>query len=424
MAVPVIDLGFDRAEPDLSVRSSRRLSVLVVLTLVCVFAGPSAASPAPPRFVELFESASADSFWLTPQALHIVAAEGTELTTYRLDGTPQWTVPLRRPQRAYSELQIDLADGLILATVSGGTRPLASEISVYDDKTGELRWRAPGGVAFAAPGADKLLLHRDDEFEVVEPRTGAVAWTFRLPPGEQLDVPLPGRAPVDHLLLLDATGLLTVRDLATGQVRAARQLPGPAAPRYAQSVGPLVLVSEPRPDGIALSAYDRASLDPQWTVTGLPLETSVVSCPPVLCVTIADGLLVLDPDTGIQLWGGGWIQAFGLGTPWPDGYLLGERFVAVGSTEMMGFVVTARTGKVVVDMRGWHPAAGSFGAPQPVVRRRIGGGRVWFGVVRPDLERVEPLGTLDDAWGPCAAVRDLLACRTIDHRVRVWRVRG
>jgi hypothetical protein len=418
MAVPVIDLGLDRVEPDLSVRSPRRLSVLVVLTLAFVLAGPGAASPAPPRFVELFVSASADSFWLAPQALHVVSRDGTELSTYRLDGTLQWTVPLRRPRQGYSELQVDLAEGLILVTVRGGVRPLVSEVWAYDAATGELRWRADGGVAFAAPGASQVVLHRADEFAVVDSRTGTVAWTFHLPPGEQLDVRL------DHLLLLDAAGVLTVRDLGTGTVLATRQLPGPVAPRYAQSVGSLVLVSEPRPDGIALGAYRRATLDPQWTVVGLPLETSVISCPPVLCVTVADGLLVLDLQTGIQLWTGGWIQAFGLGTPWPDGYLLGERFVAVGSTEMMGFVVTARTGEVVVDMRGWLPATGALGAPQPVVRRRISGGRVWFGVVRPDLERVEPLGTLDDAWGPCATVGDLLACRTIDHRVRVWRVRG
>jgi outer membrane protein assembly factor BamB len=333
-------------------------------------------------------------------------------------------VPLPRPERGYSELQVNLADGLVLVTLRATGLSSSSEVAAYDAGTGERRWRTAGGVAFAGTGTRRILLHQGDEFAAVHPRTGAVAWTFRLTPGEQLHLPVPGASPADHLLLLDAGGHLTVRDLDTGAVLGTRRLPGPVAPRYAQSVGGLVLVSEPQPAGIALNAYDRRTLDPQWTVTGLPLETSVLSCPPVLCVTVSDGMLVLDPETGIQLWAGGWIQAFALGTPWPDGYLLGERFVAVGSTEMLGFVVTARTGRVVVDMRGWHPAAGVLGTPQPVVRRRIGGGRVWFGVVRPELERVEPLGTLDDAWGPCAAEGDLLACRTIDHRVRVWRMRA
>lgn len=433
MTVPVIELGFDRSVPDelspvwLRRRlRTRRLITLLALAMLPVIAGPGALAPARPPFVELFESAQVETFWLTGQSLHIVAAGGSELTTYRLDGSPQWTVPVRRPEQQYSELQIDLSGRLVLATVRAASANPVAEVTAYDSATGELRWRRPGTVAFAPSGADRVVLHRDNEFEVVYPRSGMTAWSFRLAPGELIDVPA---APVsvggsvDHLVLLDATGHLTVRELDTGAVLATRQLSDPTTPRYAQSVGPLVLVSEPQPEGIVLRAYERRTLALQWTVVGLPPETSVGSCPPVLCVIVSDGLLALDPETGVQLWAGGWIQAFSLDNPWPNGYLLGERFVGVGSTDLMGFVLTARTGRVVVDMRGWLPAAGVLGAPQPVVRRRIDGGRVWFGVVRPERERVEPLGVLDDAWGPCAAAGDLLACRTADHRVRVWRVR-
>jgi hypothetical protein len=165
-----------------------------------------------------------------------------------------------------------------------------------------------------------------------------------------------------------------------------------------------------------LTSYGLPDLTPRWSQTELT-PGGPDNCGPVLCVqSFSESVVGLDPRTGSIRWRAqGWQTAQNLG----GGRLLGFR----ARTSQNTGILDAGTGRLLGTLGDWTPLPG---ATAGLVRMpdRSDYRYTWFGILDADRALVQPLAKLPGLSSlGCQPYDDLLACRTLDARLQVWRYR-
>jgi hypothetical protein len=233
----------------------------------------------------------------------------------------------------------------------------------------------------------------------------------------------------------DPRGHVEERDLLTGATLAAGEVPELADPPTGvparlpapslSGVGDVWVVLTPtplgEPDGTVISAYDRRSMRPRWTVRAPPAHADGRvrygghPCGAALCVVLGGVTnLVLDPTTGAELgrFAGG---AVPLGAN-PFGVLTVERPEG-GPKDIL---VDRRTG---VAVRGAYELRGMIAGDDRValLSRPLRGG-VEFASFDLAAGRWGEVGSLTGFYGQCSANRSYLLCVDSHLAVHVFRL--
>jgi PQQ-like domain len=424
----VIDLGFDRGEPDSYASPAPSpvpswFGALMAGLLVLVASAGSTATPPPPLSPLISLSVGpADSYAVTDAGQLLTQDSGT-LSSYDLTtGDLRWQAETLTPT-----FRLRAGSGVILL------RPWAIEPGqpttvAISETTGRARW-SRGGTVVTIPGSGTLLAvsavrglsgtgrRVDGPVESIDPRTGAPRWRVDVPAGAVLTgVPGPAGEP-PRLLLVHDDGTLALHDLDTGRRLETAALPpadyGPGNPTVA---GGLIVLWHPGHDGMQMTAYD-ATLRRIWS---RPAQGAgdAEPCGPLLCLAGPFGVRAVDPATGAQRWyRDGWRSVE------QRGALLLVSGSAIGAGDTIG-IADPVTGRVVVDLRGWRPVAGLAAPDQLLVTRIVdGGARMVVAVadVRDGLPR--PIADLPPDTGDCQAAPGRLICRSTAGELTVWAYR-
>lgn len=298
-----------------------------------------------------------------------------------------------------------------------GAELQAASTTGFDPRTGRPRWSG-SGVPVGLTAGDLLLLFderagRGFHYKTtVNLATGQTAWRLRKSSG-YIDYDQ------RHLANRGLEGYLTTYDVGSGEALTTVRT-APSAPEIPQVLDDLVLLWQ-RASGAPAVAYDLDGLARRWT-RPVPADSVAGDCRSVVCFLGPDGVVVLDPDSGTEMWSFDWpdpgihlVQE--LAPPWPEDHLLLHaqgRF----AHDVRTWIVDARTGTPVLDLTGWHPPVGA--GPDRLAQWRAGG-RTWFGRLSLDPPGVDVLGSV----GPtdsCHSYGPNLACQVGD-RVEAWLVR-
>ncbi len=433
-ATVVIDLGDDWSVAENEPADRRRppargLLVALVLAAVLLLAGGSAEPR--PAFVELTDIPAevTTAVDVGDGAIFIGVQKLGERTVARYPlrgGGAVWhTTVANAPE------SVEYLDGpKVVMVQSYDNENNQIRFTVLDAGTGQRLWSSTGDLAaqrLVSGQAGAVLVNQDENgagtLRYTELRTGRTVWTRPFPALTQL-------VPTDSagLVLGEADGTITLLAWDTGATLSTTRV-GPlvaATDGYdrehnviVSAVGDQLLIM--RQMGLlqaTISSYALPGLTERWSHTdrmsGYPSE-----CGPVLCLQAFDGdLIALDPLTGNLLWRAvGWQSAWSAG----DGRLLGSR---QGVQESYG-ILDAATGRLVRDLGDWSPLTG-LGTYLLMTKPDPGNYRyTWLGavdmdraVVRP-LVRLEGLGT--QGCGTYHDVDDILVCRTLDGKLKVWR---
>jgi outer membrane protein assembly factor BamB len=307
------------------------------------------------------------------------------------------------------------------------------QFAVLDADTGRQLWQSAGGVMISGlPDSRYLLMRTDDPdgsslMRYVDMRDGRTIWSRTVPAMTQvLATDRQTRPEAAGFLVAYADGTVLLLARQTGEVLATGQLdrlvpigPGGALePENSALInlvkGRLLVVNGIGGPVTRVGAYDLPGMTLRWSIAGqLPVFPD--SCGPNVCLSgNASAAVAVDPATGSIVWHApGWESVQDLG----GGRLLGYR---AGGAQNAG-ILDAGTGRPVGSLGDWAPLAGTdsllVSAPD------VGDYRyTWFGVLEPEHGVVLPLGRLNGlSTGGCQPHEDLLVCRTIDTRLKVWR---
>jgi len=452
----VIDLGIvgrlpsdDLAEahPDTLVRAptpSRprhaSLGALMLAVLACAGLAGSAA-PTPRGLTELYSVQMTRAWYaLDADVFYLITGSG-EVTAFGLaDGLPRWRAETGRTV------------GLVDLPETGPPGPLAEYaqgfcpgVTRIDPATGTPLWSRPGS-ALGGTGDVMAILRSSDVgcdtgdvrsptsvsdvvevVDVVEAATGAVR--------RSLTIGYRGRWALSPdnatIATWDPRGHVVERDVASGAELAAGEVPELADPRPTRlppptlsGVGDVWVVLTPTPpgspDGTVISAYDRRTMSPRWTVLAPVAHADgrvrygVRPCGGAACVVLGEVTnLVLDPATGAEL-GRFSDGAVPLGTH-PYGVLITER--PEGGTR--DTLVDRRTGAPV---RGAYELRGMIigEAGVALLSRPLRGG-VEFASFDLTAGRWRDVGSLTGFYGRCSANRRYLLCVDSHLAVHVFR---
>ncbi len=362
-------------------------------------------------------------------------ADGNGLSAYRLPGgEPRWSTALPS-MVAGGELTV-IGPAVLVSVytvIATGDRTVA-----VDRATGRIRWRSPLTVASVRPETGQVVLVEysaagpdlsgsmgASEIRVVAAATGLTAWSYLVPPGCQQAIPATLTAADRALPVMCPRGDLRLVDLADGSVARRATLPELTVPRADGSavwpnldvVGDRILVGYPTGGTFALAAYDD-TLRRRWTWTLANGLYYAFGCAGQLCVSDGGGLVVLAPESGTLRWR---VTLRGYTRTLGDGMLL---LPPTGNTGQR--LVTAGTGRAVLDLGGWQATGGDDGVPV-FLHWEPDAGRTWFGMLDTGparLPSVRPVGFAADVLtGSCRASAGYLACRSVRDTVRVWRYR-
>lgn len=327
----VIDLGLDRGEPEPppgpAVRRRRRWSArarwgAAAATVLLASSLGGAAVPTGRSLERAWSLPNAGgedlpfgTFAVRDDRLYLLARG--RLTAYHLaDGRVDW------------EIELDIADEYAsiwpIADVLLVTDMTAAEVvTAYDQDSGELRWRQPGGAV--QQGDDRLMLNRTGsgssrrgsgmELIDIDPGTGkAIGSGVWLDSDSGIETPS-WEAPdgARYLFDLNRDGELTRFDLATGA--AVQRVQTPHVERepdtwYNQLVvqnGLLMVSVSGGETPESLAAYDPGTLTHLWTVSGGLYSTP---CGELVCVFVEEPgsgtpyehIRAVDPVTGASPW--------------------------------------------------------------------------------------------------------------------------
>jgi outer membrane protein assembly factor BamB len=425
----IIDLGLDRGEPDSYAWPTRStvpgwFGPLIVGLLVLVFTAASAAPPPPPLSPVLSLSfGPADSYAVTDAGQLLTQSSGM-LSSYDLrTGRLRWETESVTPT-----YRLRTGGGVVLLRpwAIGPGQPSTTAIS---EATGVVRWQreasvvpVPGSSALVAVSAVRSVVGAgrrvEGPVESVDPRTGETQWRVEVPStAVMLNVPGPaGQAP--RMLLVHDNRTMALHDLATGRLLATASLPaadyGPGNPAVA---GGLIVLQYAVAGRFLVSAYDPVTLHPVW-VRPAGGVAEAQPCGVLTCLAGASGVQAVDPSTGTQRWyKPGWRSVEEYGT------LLVASGSPIGVGDMIG-IVDPRTGRVLVDLRGWRPLSGDAGPDQLLVTRTLAdGGRIIVAVAGPRDGQPRPLADLPAGTGDCEAAPDRLICRSMTGELTVWAYR-
>ena len=424
----VIDLGFDRGEPDsyaASVRSTTPgwFGPLLIGLLVLVSTVGSTAPPQPPLSPLLSLSVGpADSYAVTDAGQLLTQSSGT-LSSYDLtSGDLRWQTETVTPT-----YRLRAGGGVVLLRpwAIGSDPPTTIAIS---ETTGRARWSRAGTV-LTIPGSATLLAvsavrnlygggrRVDGPVESIDPRTGVPRWRVEVPVSAVV-MSVPGPAGKPRMLVVHDDGTLAVHDLDTGRRLATAAWPdadyGPGNPGVS---GGVIVLRHRGPDGLRMSGYDPVTLRRLWS---RPAEGAVdaLPCGPLTCLAGPFGVRAVDPATGVQRW-----YADG----WRSVEQRGRLLLAYGSPAGVGDtvgIVDPVTGRVLVDLRGWRPLTG-LAAPDRLLVTRIGpaGARPTVAVAGPPDVVPRPLADLPPGTGDCQAAPGRLICRSTAGELTVWAYR-
>jgi hypothetical protein len=258
-------------------------------------------------------------------------------------------------------------------------------------------------------------------------RTGRAIWSRSVPALTQIRATDGAAGNATGWVLATPDGAITLLARQTGAVLATRKierlLPAgstsfePDNGGFINVVNGLLLVMR-QMGGVraTLTSYGLPDLTPRWSQTELtPGDPD--NCGLVLCVeSYSESIVGLDPRTGSIRWRAqGWQTAQNLGA----GRLLGFR---TGTSQNIG-ILDAGTGRLLETLGDWAPLPGTnvelFRMPDRSDYRYT-----WFGILDADRAVVQPLAKLPGLDSPgCQPYPDLLACRTLDARLQVWRYR-
>lgn len=433
MSVTVmIDLGDDWAIAEDGPPTRRRPAArgpLVALLLVAVLllAGGSAAPR--PAFVELTA---------IPSQVTTVTDVGDGAIFVGLQALGQRTVaryPLRGGDAAWHTTVANPPEGVlyldgprVVMVESYDNEQNQVRFTVLDAGTGQRLWSSTGNLAAQrlwGGQAGAVLVSQDQDggagvLRYTDMRTGRTVWSRPFPALTQL-------VPADSagLVLATADGTVTLIAWDTGATVGSMRVDPLVVGTdgydrehnvILTAVGDQLLIM--RQMGLlqaTISSYALPGLTPRWSQTGR-MSGYPGLCAPLLCVQAYDGdLVALDPSTGETRWRGvGWQSAWGLG----GGRLIASR---QGVSARYG-ILEAQSGRLLRDLGDWTPMPGP-GTSQLVSKPDAGNYRyTWLGVVDVDRAVVRPLVRLEGLGTQgCDAYHDILVCRTLDGRLRVWR---
>lgn len=432
-AVVTIDLGEDWAvAEDPPAPPPRRphgavLAALLVL-VVLVLAGGSVAPR--PAFVLLADLPvrGVTATDVGGDAVFVAVESGGQrsIARYALDGgAPVWEVSRSAPAAGLAYLSG--AAALMVWTID---YPGDEErFVVLDAATGRQLWQSTGDVMVGRlPGSPHQLMRMEDpsgdlRMRYVDMRNGRTIWTRTVPAMTQV-LATDGPAAGFILGYADGTVLLLARE--TGEVLATARL-DPLVPigpdgafepennAFMNVVHGRLLVEHGSADGvITLRAYELSGMTLLWSVSGrLPIYPDV--CGPYVCLSgDGSGAVALDLATGSVIWrasGFDGVQDLGAGR------LLGYRAGGAQAAD----VLDAGTGRPIGNLGDWTPLFGvnsHLVSTPDVANFRY----TWFGVMELHDGVVLTLGRLAGlSTGGCQPYGDLLLCRTVDARLKVWR---
>ncbi|MEQ4303227.1 PQQ-binding-like beta-propeller repeat protein [Plantactinospora sp. B6F1] len=446
--MPTIELGElavgsrpGRAEPDRTAtrRTNRRRpprSGLLAAVLAGVLGTVAAGDPVPRPWPETVLPTRLGSFvYAERDRMFVVESDrpgrgGPELTAYRLPAAePEWRVTL--PADDVANLQM-VGEHLLLARYPRPASGRAPGLTVLDPSTGAVAWDREASLMTVSSGGDLLLqtttgAWRPGEngpgtLEAVDPATGAARWSLPVPAGA---VPLLEMSAVDRavpvrastLVLVLPSGRVEVRDLGTGEVVRAAQMPapgaGPPTPTGWVEVAAGLLLAY---DENAVTAYGLPELDRRWSVPNPPTkEYAAFTCGADLCsLRPQRGVHVRDAGTGRTRWSD---------PRWTGLWTVGDDLVAsqAGADESQLFaVLDPATGRVLADLgtlafltpRGSRFVGVRYGADR----------RAWVLEFDPVTWRGRLLTVLSGISGDCGVTATRLHCRRLDASTGVWRL--
>jgi outer membrane protein assembly factor BamB len=425
----IIDLGLDHGEPD-SYASPVPSTVpgwiaqLIIGLVVLLLSAGSTAPPPPPLSPLLsLPVGPADSYAVTDEGQMLTQSLGT-LSSYDLNaGVLRWQAATVTPT-----YRLRTGGGVVLLRpwTTGPGQPSTIAIS---ETTGDRRWSReqnvvtiPDSPALLAVSAVRSLSGAgrrvQGPVESIDPATGVSRWRVQVPTSAVLmGIPGPAGQP-PRMLLAHDNGTLAVYDLGTGRRVRTAVLPhadyGPGNPGVS---GGVIVLRHPGPDGVQMSGYDPVTLRRLWA---RPAQGAVETqqCGPLTCLAGPLGIRAVDPATGEQRW-----YRAGWRTVEQRGDLLLASGSPIGVSDTIGIVDPA-TGRVLVDLRGWHPLTG-LAAPDEllVTRMAAAGTRMVVGVAGPPDRQPRPLADLPPGTGDCQAAPGRLICRSTAGELTVWAYR-
>ena len=305
-------------------------------------------------------------------------------------------------------------------------------VTVLDAATGARLWELSGDLyAPPTPDAERVLTTGGEpgaptQVSYTELRTGRAIWSRPVPAQAMIAASDPRAAPGAAGLVVvgapDGTVTLLARDTGAvlGGVKLDPLMPE-AATLNSQDValvevfgGRLVVARRIGTPNGEVASYDLPGLTRRWVRSGL-LPGYPWPCGPNLCLSGVTGeMTALDPATGADRWT---IDGWQTGGDLDGGRMLAFRASGVDHAG----ILDSATGRLLSDLGDWTPLSGADGH---LVSRPVRGDvrSIWVGVVDPGRAVVRPLGMLD---GPsargCRSREDLLACVSVDAKIRVWR---
>jgi len=426
--VVVIDLGYERGEPD-SYRNPGRSTVqswfpallMAALLLVCAGASdPPAKSPLSP--VLRLRIGPADAYALTTDGALLAQTFG-QLTSYNLkDGRIRWQAAQASPA-----FRLRLTDGLLLMRpwTTGLRDPGTTAVSLA---TGVSRWQRDGNV-LTVTGSSALLAVEpvrsyaganrrvEGPIDAIDPLTGRTRWTVNVPgSGVLLGVP-GGSDTTARMLLVHADRTMALHDLGDGTRLAAAAIPaadyGPDNPAVA---GGVIMLRHPGDTGMEISAYEAGSLRRLWTRPAYDAYV-VKQCGELACLIGQNGVRAVDPATGYTRW---------MRPEWKDVEANGTMYVAYSGEagHAPAALIDPDTGTMRVDLAGWRPVGGNGGEDHLLVTRAVdAGARTMVAVARPGDREPRLLADLPAGTGDCQAVPGRLVCRSMYGELVVWAYR-
>ncbi|GAA3724120.1 hypothetical protein GCM10022225_01220 [Plantactinospora mayteni] len=431
-------VGPVRAATRGAVRRRMPRSGLLAAVLVGLLGTVAAGGPSPRPWPEatiptrLGSIVLADRDWMFVVEPRRSGRGAPELAAYRLPAAEQsWRVTLSTD--AVGSLQV-VGEHLLLARYPEPLLSRAARLTVLDLSAGAVVWEREASLLVVGNGGELVLWataedwqpgaeSRPGRLEAVDPASGAVRWSLPVPAGALpsfdttvVDPAAPVRA--STLVLALPSGRVEVRDLGTGAVVRAVQLPppsaGPQANWRAEIAAGLFLVYEES----TVTAYGLPWLDRRWSVRTQPaVEQGPFGCGADLCsLRRPRGVRVWDAGTGGTRWSD---------ERWTGIWAVGDALVAAragtGPTEALS-VLDPATGRVLADLGAWGlltPHGSRFVAVRYGADRRA-----WVVEFDPATWRSRLLAVLPGVSDDCGLTATALHCRRLDASIGVWRLPG
>lgn len=413
-------------------RPARRAPLAaLLLVVVLLLAGGSAVTASSLTPLATIDVAGVSTTQLGGGGVFVAGGTGSALFVARYaqdTGALTWrtAVPDRADSLAY------LAGAGVL-TVWFYSADGANRVTVLDAATGARLWELSGDLyPPATPDAKQAMTVAGDsnapeQARYTDLRTGRAIWTRPVPAQTQV-VTTDARAPAGASAFVvvgtpDGTVTLLARD--TGRVLGGVKLDplvtqdpatlDPPDVALVRLIGGRLVVARRigTPNG-EIATYDLPGLTLRWLRSGL-LPGYPWPCGPNLCLSGVPGeMTALDPATGASRWTNeAWQDAADLG----GGRLLAFRG---GGVDHAGILDSA-TGRLLGDLGFWTMVSG------PDIRmafQPVGNGTrtAWIGVLDPVRATVRPVALVSGPrTGGCIFRDDVLACITLDAKLRVWR---